>query len=246
MANRTGREFMERTRFRYLGQSDQMKGIPCPPLELPYDETQPVIDMPQPGKTPVKAITVTEAIENRRSIRTYSDSPLSLNELSYLLWCTQGVIETIPGSATFRTVPSAGARHAFETYLLVNNVKGLSHGLYRFLALDHKLLSVSEDYKTVAEGILKGCLGQEMVVMGAVTFLWIAVPFRMTWRYGERGYRYLHLDVGHVCQNLYLAAEEVDCGVCAIGAYDDDMINYTLALKEEKQFTIYIAAVGKK
>ncbi len=80
----------------------------------------------------------------------------------------------------------------------------------------------------------------------AVTFLWVAVPYRMTWRYQERGYRYLHLDAGHVCQNLYLAAEAIDAGVCAVAAFDDDALNTLLCLDAKEAFVIYLAAVGKK
>ena len=79
-----------------------------------------------------------------------------------------------------------------------------------------------------------------------VVFLWTAVPYRMTWRYGERGYRDLHLDAGHVCQNLYLAAEAVGCGVCAIAAFDDDVMNDLLGIDGNDQFLIYLATAGKK
>ena len=168
-----------------------------------------------------------------------------MSELSYLLWCTQGVKDIIPGTATLRTVPSAGARHAFETFLLSNNVTGLSPGLYRYAACEHKLSFLNADHH-VTDVIVQGCLGQEMVKTCAATFIWTAVAYRMTWRYGERGYRYLHLDAGHVCQNLYLAAEAIDCGVCAIGAFDDDLINSALGLDGEEHFAIYIVTAGKK
>ena len=81
---------------------------------------------------------------------------------------------------------------------------------------------------------------------GAVTFIWVAASDRMTWRYCERGYRYILLDAGHVCQNLYLSAESIGCGVCAVGAYDDDIINKLLGLDGRSEFVIYIAAAGKK
>lgn len=91
-----------------------------------------------------------------------------------------------------------------------------------------------------------GCLNQPHILASAVTFLWTAVPDRMTWRYGERGYRYLHLDAGHVCQNLYLAASGVGCGVCAIAAFDDAAMNRLLGIDGERRFLIYAATVGKK
>ena len=97
----------------------------------------------------------------------------------------------------------------------------------------------------IGASIMNGCLGQHMVIQSGVTFIWTAVVDRMKWRYGERGYRYMHLDAGHVCQNLYLAAEAVECGVCAIAAFDDDVMNRILGLDEAKQFVIYIAVAGK-
>ena len=162
-----------------------------------------------------------------------------------MLWCTQGVREVPHGTTTFRTVPSAGARHALETYLLVNNIVDVPPGLYRFLAVEHNLTEVISDLSIVNQ-LTRACLGQRMVSTSAVTFFWVAIPRRMTQRYGQRGYRYLFLDAGHVCQNLYLAAECIGCGVCAIAAYDDDDLNAILDLDGEQQFVIYLATLGKK
>ena len=147
--------------------------------------------------------------------------------------------------ATFRTVPSAGARHALETYLLVNDVEGLDPGLYRYLALSHRLQQLDTD-PTLAVRIMEACLDQQFIVRSGVTFLWVAVPYRMTWRYTERGHRELHKDAGHACQNLYLAAEAVGCGVCAIAAYDDDTMAEILGIDGVEQFLIYRATVGKR
>ena len=240
-----GLEFTEKTQLRYLGESDQDKGLPRPPPELGYDETKAVIDLPLPKDIDVKTIDLVKAIENRRSVRNYSEQPLTLDELSFLLWCTQGVKEVLDEVATLRTVPSAGARHAFETYLLVKRVQGLRPGLYRFLAVEHKLVEFSLD-PSLAEKITEACLDQRFVKTSAVAFIWVAVPYRMVWRYGERGYRYLHIDVGHVCQNLYLAAEAIGSGVCAIAAFDDEAINDILGIDGKQQFVIYVATLGKK
>lgn len=241
----TGQEFMERTKYRYIGRSDQQKGLPQPHLELPPDPLAPIIDLPRPDSLDIPQRSLRDAIERRRSVRSYSRIPVSLEELSFLLWCTQGVQQVHGTAATFRTVPSAGARHAFETYLLVNNVGGLEPGLYRFLAITHRLQQVDTD-PTIANRVTRACLDQHFIPRSGVVFLWTAVPYRMTWRYGERGYRDLHLDAGHVCQNLYLAAEAVGCGACAIAAFDDDMINGILGINGSDQFVIYLAAVGKK
>jgi SagB-type dehydrogenase family enzyme len=142
-------------------------------------------------------------------------------------------------------VPSAGARHAFETYLLINNVTSVPNGIYRFLAIGHKLVEINLQ-PSIADRVVEGCLGQDFILKSAVTFIWTADTYRMKWRYGDRGYRYLHLDAGHVCQNLYLGAGSLDCGVCAIAAFSDDYMNDLLELDGVEQFVIYIATVGKK
>jgi len=240
-----GPEFMNKTRHQHLPVPDQQAGVPQPPLELPHDPAQPVTALPDPADFPDSPVNLRGLIERRCSVREYRPDALRLDELGFLLWCTQGVKKTVPGRATFRTVPSAGARHAFETYVLVNRVEGLERGIYRYLAIDHQLatFSVAPD---AAERITRACLGQRFVLTSAATLLWTAVPYRMTWRYSQRGYRYLHLDAGHVCQNLYLAAEAIGCGACAIAAFDDNALNDTLALDGVEQFAVYLAAVGRR
>ncbi len=240
-----GREFMERTRYKYLSASAQRRGLPQPPLQAPYEGEAEPIDLPAPSEIEVPEVDLRLAIEARESVRRYAEEPLTLAELSYLLWCTQGVKGVQGTYATFRNVPSAGARHALETYLLVNRVEGLAPGLYRFLALEHVLVAVDLE-PGVAEAVTKACWDQAMVQRCAVTFVWVAVAERMTWRYGQRGYRYMHLDAGHVCQNLYLAAESIEGGACAIAAFSDEDMNHLLGLDGEEQFVIYLATVGKR
>jgi SagB-type dehydrogenase family enzyme len=243
--NGIGRDFLEQTKYHNMGKSGHRLGMPQPPIELEWDRKKTAIRLPAPKEIHLGALSLREAIERRRSVRDYSAAPLSLEELSYLLWCTQGVQRRSAGGLTMRTVPSAGARHAFETLLCINNVSGLRPGLYRFLAMDHALLE--EDTGTdVADNLADACLGQEFVKTCAATFIWTAAVYRMTYRYGERGYRYLYLDAGHVCQNLYLAAVSIGCGACAIGAFEDDEVNRVLRLDGENRFAIYLGAVGKK
>lgn len=245
MSEEIGKEFMKKTQYKFMGSSAQSKGLPQPPLELEYDPSKQIIDLPNPKELLIKDISLRKAIEARKSIRKYSDHPLTIMELSWLLWCTQGVKEVMESRATLRTVPSAGARHAFETYLLVNKVDGLQQGLYRFIAIEHKLFPLNLE-ETIAEKITKAALDQSQVKKCGVTFLLVAVVERMKWRYGVRGYRYLHLDAGHVGQNIYLAAENIGCGVCAIAAFEDEELNNILDLDGEELFVIYLLTVGKK
>ena len=240
-----GKEFIRKTRYHFLGPSEQDRGVPQPPLELEAETDAAMIALPAPSSLAIPRQDLQEAIERRRSLRRYARTPLSVEELSFLLWCTQGIRQVVPGSATFRTVPSAGARHAIKTYLLVNNVQGVPEGLYRFSALKHALVETSRE-PGLADQFTAACLGQPFVKSSAVTFAWAAVVRRMRWRYGERGYRYLLLDAGHICQNLYLAAEAVQCGVCAIAAFADEAVDRLLGFDGEEQFTLYLATVGKK
>ncbi len=244
MDREIGRLFMEMTKFQNMKPSGQMKGGTPPPLQEGYDASSPLIDLSPPEGIKVKALNLRDAIEMRRSARSYLPRSMTLEELSFLLWCTQGVKEFVPDSYVLRTVPSAGARHAFETYLLINNVTGLERGLYRFLAIENKLIRMGVDSE-VSRKVRSACLDQDNVTGAAVVFIWVAVVRRMNWRYGQRGYRYLHLDAGHVCENLYLASQAVDSGVCAIGAFLDDDMNSILGLDGKREFVIYIATVGK-
>ena len=242
---RIGREFIKKTKYEYLDPSGQSRGRPQPPLELDIYKGGELIELPAPETLSIGAVDLRQAIERRTSVRRYSRTPLTPEELSFLLWCTQGIKEVVPGSATFRTVPSAGARHALETYLLVNKVDTLKMGLYWYSALRHGLILINEGDQ-LADQLVAACLGQRFVAQSAVTFIWTASSYRMTWRYSERGYRYFFLDVGHVCQNLYLSAEAIDCGVCAIAAFSDDAVNEFLRIDGEEQFSLYLATVGKK
>lgn len=235
---------MEKTKYQYLGKSDQDQGLPQPPLELSYLDDAVLIDLPGIEQIKVKELELATAMDQRRTLRKYSSEPLSMEDLAYLLWYTQGVQRVTSRPVTLRTVPSAGARHSFETYLLINNVIGLGAGLYKYVALEHRLMVVSQE-AGLSEKITLSAGNQVFIRDSAVTFIWTAVVYRMKWRYGERAYRYVHLDAGHVCQNLYLSAQSIQGGVCAIAAFDDDELNRLLGLDGEQQFAVYMATVGK-
>jgi SagB-type dehydrogenase family enzyme len=239
-----GPEFMRQTRLSALSESDQERGLPQPPLAWQPDPSMEVIELPEPAvAAPYKDLFT--VINARRTHRQYSEDPLSLAELAYLLWCTQGVQDVTSRPATLRPVPSASARHAFETLVLINRVTDLEPGLYRYAALEHGLVRIDAP-EDLAEKLAVASGDQQHVIDSAVTFIWVAIPYRMTWRAGDRGYRYLYIDAGHVCQNLYLSAESLDCGVCAIAGFDDDAVNDLLTLDGASEFAIYIGTVGRK
>lgn len=239
-----GFEFMEKTKYRYLGPSQQQRGDPQPPLQALLAEGSS-IPLPAVADIAGSGMGLRDAIERRRSLREYAETPLTLEELSFLLWSTQGVRETLAERATFRTVPSAGARHPFETAVLANRIDGLAVGLHQYDALEHRMIEMSSPPDAL-DRLTAACHGQEIVRRCAAVFVWVADSVRMTWRYGERGFRYMHLDAGHVCQNLYLAAESIGAGACAIGAFEDDEVNRLLGLESPERFAIYIATVGKR
>ncbi|MFC2083209.1 SagB/ThcOx family dehydrogenase [Candidatus Bipolaricaulota bacterium] len=244
MSKRIGDTFLEGTKYRNLDPSDQKKGEAQPPLHSLLRDGKR-IPLPSPANSNLGLMGLREAIEVRRSLRNYADVPLALDEVSFLLWCSQGVKPESTGKVTFRTVPSAGARHAFETVLLVNRVEGLESGLYQYNAADHGLIQW-ESPADITEQVTAACLNQPIIRNSAATFLWTAERYRMAWRYGERGLRYLFLDAGHVCQNLHLAAESIGAGVCAVGAFTDDQLNQVLELDGVDRFVVYLAGVGKR
>ncbi len=242
----TWKEYFEASKYQNMPDSQQKMGIAQPPLQMAYEPDAELISLPDPKECTLAETDFRNIVQARESRRQYAVKELSLSELSYLLWMTQGVKE-INGTKTFtrRTVPSAGARHPFESYLLVNQVQGLVQGLYRYLALEHKLLLQNASAE-INQKITDACLKQKHVQTSAVTFCWVADIARTYWRYGERSFRYILLDAGHVCQNLYLAAETIHCGVCAIAAFDDDLMNSAIGVDGTHQFTAYIATLGKR
>jgi SagB-type dehydrogenase family enzyme len=245
MENKIGREFLRLTKYENLETSPQKQGQPLPSLELPLENGSELFDLPSGKNVPLNEIDLIQLVEKRESLRKYLDKPLTLEEFSFLLWGTQGVKSLTEKTLSKRTVPSAGSRHPFETFLLVNDVTGLSPGLYRYLALSHKLARLPSR-ENINQTLTEACLKQQHVKTSAVTFIWVAVPHRTVWRYSQRAYRYIYLDAGHVCQNLYLLAEAIDCGVCAIAAFDDDLANRAIGFDGEDLFVIYLASVGKR
>ncbi len=243
---------MGQARLDYMKDSAWKRGNAkklgqMPPFELPYAANATLIDLTEPDLLPDAEVNFLEMVELRSTLRQYDDNEkLSLKELSYLLWCTQGV-KMVLQNKTIRNVPSAGGRNALETFLYIRRVEGLKEGLYRFLPLEHKLLVVS---LAENDADLEAKICGQFSTMGvannaAVVFIWTAVYERMAYMFGERAYRYIYLDAGHVCQNLYLAAQTQKIKVCALGAFDDEILNDNLGLDGENQFVVYGAGVGR-
>ncbi|MBI5186676.1 MAG: SagB/ThcOx family dehydrogenase [Nitrospinae bacterium] len=239
-----GALFMELTKFENLeGPSDMALGVKIPDPEYRHPGAGPAISLPGPDLALLDARPFSSMLQGRRSRRDFSKEQLPLEELSVLLYSTQGVMERT-AYYHLRTVPSAGARHPLETFLCVNRVTGLEPGLYHYLPFSNAVEAVRTD-KGEGEKWKDVCLGQEMVEDSAVDFIWTAVFYRAGWKYKQRGFRYIHLDAGHACQNLYLACEALGLGCCALAAFDDNGCARLLGVDGKEQFCLYMASVGK-
>ncbi len=226
-------------------QTDQSRGIDSPPLEKPFPEDGRRIDLlPRDKWRNISPVDLVSAIGNRRSRRKFRSQPLSLDELSFLLWATQGIRRKVDDGTAFRTVPSAGCRHAFETYLCVLNVSGLDPGIYRYLPVEGQLLFERND-EDLQDKIVEAALGQTFFGKAPVNFIWSAIPYRMEWRYDIAAHKVIAIDAGHVCQNLYLACEAIDAGTCAVAAYNQDLMDRLLGVDGVEEFAVYMAPVGK-
>lgn len=245
------REFLK-ANFQVLDgiKTDRQKGLLVPHYQKEYDHEMSLITLPEVKKEMLTKPNVFDCLEDRRSIRKYSLESISIGQLSYLLWATQGIQKvTNNNTSTLRRVPSGGAAHPFETYLIINRVEGLERGIYRYLPLEHKLIFIRaiEDLDTkINEATPKQPFVANFVSKSAVIFAWSCIPYRAEYKFDITAHKKILIDVGHLCQNLYIAAESIDCGTCAIGIYDQKLIDEMLNLDGEDEFVVYMAALGKK
>ncbi len=226
-----------------FNESDQVKKFPVPPQQKAIKEGQKLIKLIEKEKWEFQPISAIDAIIQRKSLRKYSLAPVTFNELSLLLYCTQGIKKYYP-DYSFRTVPSAGARHPFETYFYANSVEDLPKGIYRYLPLDNSIVLEIPFYDGIEKEIHEATL--EQFWNPALFFFWTAVPYKTEYRYLNASHKAILLDAGHLCQNLYIAAEVIGCGACAIAAYNQDLVDKLLKLDTKNEFVVYCASLGKK
>ena len=240
-------EILKSTRWKDWNndKTDQKKNIPAPPVQKSAPANAEHIDLVSPDQLTCGTMPIIEAMQNRRSRRKFTGESINAEELSFLLWSTQGIdkIEELNKvTRTYRPVPSGGCRHPFETYLLINNVEGFKEGLYRYLPLEHKLILISPDLslrKKIHDASYK-----QFVLKSAVVFIWTVIPYRTEWRYSFLSPKLIAQDSGHLCQNLYLSCEALKLGTCAIGSYDQEKMDQLIDVDGKKEFTIYMAPVG--
>lgn len=243
-----GRRFLKDTIREQVdfSRTAQRRQLQAPPLQKPYAPGAVRMSLPDGASALARLgrMSICEAITGRESMRDYCEAPLTVDELSGLLWATQGVRKVLGPTCALRTVPSAGARHAFETYIAVSRVEGIPSGLYRFLPFDGQLVQLRVDAR-IGQQAATACLEQEFVAGAAATFFWTVIPARMEWRYDLASHKVIAIDAGHICQNLYLACTAFGAGTCAIAAYDQAACDRLLGVDGDEEFTLYVAPVGK-
>ena len=239
-----GKEFINGTRYPDYSTVDLVLRVPEPPHELPVRKGQTVIKLPNPKKFRIPEMSVRSAIENWEPVGFFSRSSMTLKELSYLLWCTQGFRKIVAETVELRNVPSSGSRYPLETYFVASDVEGLETGLYRYLPRSNSIVAERIDSGLILE-MSTASMNFKVVTRAAVTFLWVGIPYRSTWAMGNRGYRSVLIEAGHTCQNLILASANLGLEVYPIDLFHDEMMAKLANLDPENQWPVYLAAVGK-
>lgn len=246
MDNLHNRNFMKSPLYaEAMAKSDQASGKPQPPLVKEVEGK--IIELP-PFSEPDASYAI--LLDIRRSVRTFSDTPMTQEQLAFMLYSAQG-IQQYRGRKeviTLRPVPSGGARHPFETYIIVQNVDGLEAGLYHYAPATHaeaKKVSIvfmgplDEEYKNS-----KLIIGQNWTDSAHILLFLTFVPYRSEWRYGEVSHRMGLIDSGHIGQNIMLSASALELGSCCIASYDQKMCDKALKVDGTEEYTVYAAAVG--
>jgi SagB-type dehydrogenase family enzyme len=260
MDNITGnREFMKSgiSDTDIVATADIAKGIPQPSIEEPYSKESTKIILPPIDHESAPEADFFSCTLNRCSRRQYTDEPLSLFDLSFLLWCTQGVKKVIGGYGKYikdgsgrnvlRPVPSGGCVNAYETYLAINNVSSVAPGIWRYLPMSHELLFVKSEstlQEKLVDAFRNPSQDQHFAATAGVVLLWTCLPYRGEWRYRHTSHKGMLIDLGHISQNLYLATEAIECGCCAIGGYHQHKADTLLGVDGRDEFTVLCASVG--
>lgn len=226
-------------------ESDQTLKLPQPPLvKAPMAANGNRIFLTKNFSALSVKNDLISLIRDRRSARIFTQENMTLDQLSFLLWATQGVKGKRGRSyATLRTVPCGGARHEFETYLAIRNISGLMPGAYHYLPMEHALefLHLIDNMEqTITETLSE----QSWAAKANVVFYWSMVPYRAEWRYGIYAHRTAMIDIGHVGQNLYMACTGLGLGCCAIAAFEHEKCCQMFGLDGEEEYIVYTIPVG--
>ena len=234
-----GQRFHQKTALTWRGVIGDVLGRkpPRPPAYKSYAKARRIV-LPSPAH---EGASVEAALRKRRSVRNYSSDPLTLTQLAQLLFAAQGTTGRMYGEP-LRTAPSAGALYPFEIYVVANNVEALDRGIYHYAVREHQLELVREgDFRGA---ITEAALQQEMLGEADVSFVLAAVVDRTRYKYGERGFRYVYMEAGHISQNIYLQAVSLGLGSVGVGAFLDHEVSKLIGLDGEAEVPIYLHAVG--
>ena len=235
---RIGERFQQKTKY-YRNQFGDGPDWSLKPGQYKHYPNNPQIHLP--ATTSITAETLDAAIRQRKSIRDFSTKALSKKQLSFLLWASTGIQRREHGFP-YRTAPSAGALYPIETYVVIHNVEDIAPGVYHYNIKHHRLEELETgDFRS---GITSSALDQQMCFHAAAVFVWTAIFNRSKCKYGERSYRYIYLDAGHIAQNLALSATSLHLGTCQIAALYDDEVNHLINVDGITESVIYLSAVG--
>lgn len=203
------------------------------------NSTADVIKLPKPIFS--SNTSIESALLLRRSIRSYKNAPLTLQEISQLLWSAQGVSDSSSGFR-YRTAPSAGGLYPLEIYVIVGNATGLINGIYKYRPVPHELIKIVEGDKRTE--LFNVALGQTSIQTAPIVIVFSAVFERTSIKYGSRAERYIYMEVGHAAENLYLQCVSLGLGTVAIGAFSDSGVKEAINMPDNES-PVYIMPVGK-
>jgi SagB-type dehydrogenase family enzyme len=234
-----GRDFQSTTKYHRGRMENHVLDWENQPSVYKEYPDAPELELPLPSFP--NGLDLKDIIGRRRSVRLFSKKPVTMAQLTALLWASTGITKRMP-SFEFRAAPSAGALYPIETYLVANNVGGLDPGIYHYSVRRHSIQRLKKG--AVGKDIATAALDQNVAGNAAVDFVWTAVFERSVWKYGQRAYRYVYLDCGHIAGQLALAAVALGLGTCNIAAIYDDEVNSLLGVDGEEESALYMCAVG--
>jgi len=244
---KVNRLFMQCPSFEgEMAKSDQQNGVEAPNYEnyrtgaftlLPAFDNAVMTDSYQ------------DLLDHRRSERVYTNAPMTQEQLAFMLWSSQG-IQMQRGVSTFRPVPSGGARHPFELYIVVKNVVGLEPGIYHYVPtknIGEKRVTIEKmgplfaDYDDKMNDLL---VGQKWAVKAPVILFVSCTPYRAEWRYSQHAHRVMLIDLGHVGQNMMLSASSLGLGSCCLAAYHQADCDELFGFNGIDEYTVYVLTLG--
>jgi SagB-type dehydrogenase family enzyme len=204
-----------------MRKSNKMKSL--------RNKTDKVIQLPEPASD--GGMSVEAALAKRESVRHFTSVPLTLFQISQVLWAAQGITRNWGG----RTAPSAGALYPLELYL------ALPDGLFHYIPDNHQLMHISDS--NFIEDLAAVALGQQCIRESSAVVVIAAVYKRIEQKYGRRGERYVKVEAGHAAQNILLQAVSQGIGAVPVGAFYDEDVRKVLGLPSDHE-PLYLIPLG--